>query len=79
MPNNLKDDEIIVRTIEDKDRTLDMHPIPLAVDTYDRLRLANYNENEALKLAEVICNAYMKKKEVQVISETMDRIVDYMG
>lgn len=78
MPNNLKDDEVIVRTIEDMDRTLDMHPIPLAVDTYDKLRLASYNENEALKLTEVICSAYMKKKEIQIISEGIDRILDYL-
>ena len=79
MSINLKDDEVIARTIADMDRAVDMHPIPLAVDTYDRLRLANYNENEALKLTEIICSAYMKRKEMNMISEGICRIIDKMG
>ena len=31
-------------------------PVMMATDTYDMLRKVGYNENEALKLTEIICN-----------------------
>ena len=33
-----------------------MPPVMMATDTYDMLRKVGYNENEALKLTEIICN-----------------------
>ena len=59
-----KKDESLINLQHDMDTIYDMSPILLATDTYDRLR-KYYDQDEALKLTEIICNNFWKKKETQ--------------
>lgn len=59
---NLEKDETLVNLQCNMDDQYNMPPIFLATDTYDRLRKF-YNQDEALKLTEIICNNFWKKKE----------------
>ena len=51
-----KDELICKYNSEMEKHSFRIPPIMLATDTYDMLRKVGYNENEALKLTEIICN-----------------------
>lgn len=57
-------DESLMNLQYNMDVQYDMSPIFLATDTYDGLK-KHYNQYEALKLTEIICNNFWKKKETQ--------------
>lgn len=59
-----KKDESLMNLQCNMDAQYDMSPIFLATDTYDELK-KHYNQDEALKLTEIICNNFWKKKETQ--------------
>ena len=50
-------------------------PVMMATDTYDMLRKVGYNENEALKLTEIICNNKLTIEKCDLI----DRLSDIIG
>lgn len=59
---NLEDDKKIEELAE-RLRFSDPGPLILAIDTYEGIKKM-YNENEALKLTEIICNNYYKEKSI---------------
>lgn len=60
-------DELICKYNNQLEMTSNIPPIMLATDTYDMLRNVQYNENEALKLTEIICNNYFEKEKIRNI------------
>ena len=70
MPYNLKDDEVIALAIKSMESQNDrINPIALVCDTYDALRKANYNQEESLRLTDIICKTYTKNMELNILEQ----------
>ena len=69
-----KDELICKYNSEMEMHSFRMPPIMLATDTYDMLRKVGYNENEALKLTEIICNNKLTIEKCDLIDRLSDII-----
>ena len=52
--------------------TRNISPILLVIDTYDMLKKIEYNENEALKLTDIICKSYYQFKKIEHLEDEME-------
>ena len=70
-----KDELIRKYNSEMEKQSFAIPPVMMATDTYDMLRKVGYNENEALKLTEIICNNKWSKEKCSSI-DYLSNIID---
>lgn len=67
-------DDIICKYNSELEKHNNVPPIMLATDTYDMLRNVGYNENEALKLTEIICSNKINQENNNILCDIEDAI-----